>query len=213
MATAKRKKAARKKSTAQSRPKGQGSVLKGFKIFTAVLAVSIAIGIAGFCSWYFTGGGWFHGAIPATATVTVGEETYANGCGGLVLYSGTEIAVNRYFGEDYKIEITSDTETDFEFILGSEPYSWKDLAAQGITDFSAGFKIVKTEAGFKVEYDSLSEIIEAATETAAGLTTVPDGDIFYMTITCANRSITLSFCVTITEVTSVQLNPDQIIFG
>ena len=142
-----------------------------------------------------------------------GGETYTKNTEGVKLNTGKVFEVQDLTGSgDYTVTIAAKgtAENDFEFRLGEESgYRWKD---QNGKDYTDGFKITRTDAGFKIEYTDLTQIITTVKgTTAAVLSESAGGDLFTLTVTSGRGEITLGFNLYF-PVTDVTIDPPEIVF-
>ncbi len=171
-------------------------------IVIAVLAVSFLV------AWYCTGGGWFGGQVPPTFTVTVEGQEYGKSFSKQILYSGTEIEVNRPLGEDYTVEITATQTSNVVVQTGESLIKWAELDA----DFNKGFEIIKADDRFTVQYTSFEDIVTKATGlTEFEISGETSDELFQMRVACANSEIIISFGVSF-PVGGLEFDNDHIIF-
>ncbi len=190
---------AKKKSNVDTFVRSLVAVIAGAALLAGVL----------FIAWYFSGGGWFGGAIPSTFTVTMDEQEYSKSFTVNHLYSGTEFKIKTMFGEDYTVAITTAQGTGVTVTDGETQTKWEKLEG----DFNKGFDIAKKDDGFIVRYESFDDILEQATElTDLELEGDTSVQLFVMTISCANSEINVSFGVGM-NVSGIEFDKDHIIFG
>lgn len=172
-----------------------------------ILLATVVVGI-GLASWYFTGGGWFGGKVPPTFTVTVEGQTYGKSFSKQILYSGTEIEVNRPLGEEYTVEIVATQTSNVVVQTGESLIKWAELKA----DFNKGFEIIKEEGRFTIKYTSFEDIVTKATGlTEFEISGETSDELFQMRIACANAEIAISFGVSF-PVGGLEFDNDHIIF-
>lgn len=184
---------------------------KFLRSLVAVILLAAVLFATLFTCWYFTGGGWFGGAIPSTFTVTVNGEKHSKDVTVGYLYSGTEIEIASLFGEEYTVEIgaAQGTRTTVKAIDGEDTVAWEKLNA----DFDKGFEIKQTEKGFTLSYVFFEDILSKATERDdLELANEVKKELFVMTVACANAEIRMSFNVGM-EIRGLHFDREHYIFN
>lgn len=148
-------------------------------------------------------------------SITVNGERYDHNAEGIVF--GKNVTVTVPSGS-YDVNINSLTVSeDFEFLIGEEVYSWTDTVYQ---DFTSGFNVTKNSDGFTMTYDDLASVLSDALGYPKEYIRVPDvptdEDLFVMTVTSEDKSISLGFMIEDLggnmSATGVSLDSSSIIF-
>ncbi len=100
----------------------------------------------------FSGG--FYGAIPLYSISYNDTKFYGESTSLGYIPSGAFFAVNAPF-EDYEVKILAQS-ADVNFIRGEEPWQWNLVDG---CDFTDGFSIEKTDTGFIVKYDNITDVL------------------------------------------------------
>ena len=129
-----------------------------------------------------------------TFGITVNGERYEYNAEGLVFGKTTEVTVTAPSGS-YDVSIKSlAVSEDFEFLIGEEVYSWSNTVYQ---DFTSGFNVTENSDGFTITYEDLASVLSDALGYPKEDIRVPDvptdEDLFIMTVTSDDESISLGF--------------------
>ena len=143
--------------------------------------------------------------------VTYEGRTYVRETEGLVLaIPEAEFTVQSLDREEaeYTVTIVAKAGAEFEFKIGLETYRWSDMKGK---DFTAGFRIERTEEGFRMEFGGIQEIV-AAVQSGAVVEedAYQGGDVFELVIGSGDRQIRLGFGIGY-PVTGIELDPSVII--
>ncbi len=206
-----------KKKTKKKQGKAT-KILSGILIGIFALVVFALAGFGGYSLVRYVTGASSDIPQQKGFTVTHNGKTYEKDAFGLLIYSGDEIKIDIQTGASvYSVGVTANVTSgnDFDLKLGEEPWKWSQMEKQS---FTKGFTITEVTGGFKIEYESLTDIIEKAfggrgvtVDEAAAV----GKDIFLLTIIHDGNvqdSIALSFGVGV-RVGGIVLDPDHIIFG
>lgn len=154
-----------------------------------------------------TDGGVTPGTIKDGYYLELEGTQFGNG-GVAHLESGSVFTVSEKFGTDYTVKMTARAGSDFSFTLGAEPYKWSNVKGD---DFTAGFSIARSEAGFTVTFGTLEEIISKVKGNAVIIQEAINpaiGEKFTMTVSGNNHAVTLNFT---TRVQDVDLSDDALV--
>lgn len=183
---------------------------RGLKTFIVLILVIGILAGAGYCAWRFLLKDNIDKIFPTekadTFMIEVNGKSYRNGSSGLLLLSGQEVIVTTPKNQEYEIKIYANNAKDFTYFLGAEPWAWSNV--KGV-EFTKGFQITRTEAGFKIEYESLYGIIGKVQEQQVTISDEEDisGDIFELEITSGKETLKVYFGVGV-PVTGLEMQPN-----
>lgn len=173
------------------------------KIISIILILILLAGAFGGV-WYFSNG--FDGRT-STFLVKYGGNVYLQESDLGEVRSGAEFEV--YSIEEYDIRIMARKGSDLAFMVGSEEYSWNDVAGK---DLTRSFQMKRTDSGFLLSYSGLSgilteyygmqvEVMDAAEKSPA----------FDLTLITSKSELRLSFRLSL-HAGSISVSEDHIIF-
>lgn len=174
-------------------------------LLAAVLVTAVTLGVI----YRDTIRGWFTPG-PAVA-VTVEDTVYVGDANGIIIYTGNELTISTTSAEEPTLRILAAKGRNFAYTVGSEPYQWADVAGD---DFTQDFGITKTDKGYKIDYDTLEEILLSHHGMACRIAEDADltGDLFELVVACGKTELHLSFGIGLPADGVLFVTPGAIIF-
>ena len=178
---------------------------KVFSMIYVIVLVLVLIAVFGIAV-HFTQNSETPPDEAGTLVVSINGKAFESGTSAGVLSNNAEIIVDGVSEFNVAIYAYSSANSDFEFAVNGESYSWSGINNRNMTK---GFTVEQTADSVKISYDSIEQIISMVQDGAeVTIGSLPDGDIFRLSVTTDTEHSDIYFSL----LTGVILDKTEIVF-